>query len=264
MLTMKYFIQIFRRMSPAPGRVRLHFLPVLGRNLVLSVALIVAVLGRACAPVLADAIGSCGIFTFQGSSNYDGATIDNKFSFQPSQCQSDCLCDRICYIQIVRAIDSVTGEPQWFSDQQWNRMVTGQSDALLNYWAIDRIDDRIWGYYGMNDNGSFDSYLLKPGNNREPAELGDDPKPKQDTHPIKFEAIDVTVCINEQSGGCVNNILGCYYYCFTIGDQDAAGNLSSHPGAEWNKKAVELAVQEWNKNVGSKKKMFPQFKWLAK
>lgn len=258
-------------MRQKPNRVEIHGLLRLNINLRLRVALIMAVTGGLCALVLAeettDAISACGSFSFQGSSDYDDAIIDNNFSLDPG-CQSYCDCSTICDIQVVRVTDLCTGDPLTISQEQWDRMVTGQSDASLNYWFVDRLDGQIWGYYGRNNDSGFDYGSMKPGNKHEPAKLHDEPAPAPcretyETHPVKFEAIDVTVCIDEKSG-CVYKLLGCYYYYFTVHKQDQAGDLSSHVAAAWNKKVVELAVQKWNENVGSKKKKcFPPFKWLA-
>lgn len=267
---MKSLIELIRHMSQTLHRLEFHGLLRARINLGLHVALIIAFTVGLCALVIAqdatDAIRSCGNFNFQGSSGLDEAHIDNKFSLVPSSCQSACECSTICYIQIVRVTDLSTGEPLTTSQEQWDRMVTGQNDASLNYWFVDRLDNQIWGYYGRNNDDTFNGWLLRPGNNREPAELWDDPYPCRETyetHPVKFEGIDVTVCIDDKSD-CVYKLLGCYYYCFTVHKEDAAGDLSSHVAAAWNKKVVELAVQKWTMKAAElEKRRFPPFKWLA-
>ena len=79
---------------------------------------------------------------------------------------------------------------------------------------------------------------MKPGNNHEPAESHDDLsapcRETYETHPVKFEGIDVTVWIDEKSG-CVYKLLVCYYYYSTVHKQDQAGELSNHVAAAWNK-----------------------------
>ena len=198
----------------------------------------------------------CGSFTFCGlPDNSSGENIVEGFSFAPGKCHSDCNCDTICYIQIMRAIDLDTGWPRQPSSQQYDRRVTGQSNALLNDWAVDRIDNRIWGYYGRNDNGGF-SGNLQPGSNSRPAVLKDEPSNWPPN--TRFEAVDLTVCIDDASA-CLDKLFGYYYYRFTVQADGSTNAPLNQIGVDWNRQAVDLAVQAWNQwAIGLHKKPFPR------
>src|SRR5690349_7723719 len=115
-------------------------------NLLLFAA--IAMLLLRCGP----ATNPCGNFTFTGTGNSSirGANIQIDFNFNPANCGQNCNCNTICYIQIVRIIDRQTGNFLAPNTDQQNRIVTGRSAATLNGWAIDRLSDRNWGYYGRN------------------------------------------------------------------------------------------------------------------
>ena len=210
----------------------------------------------------ANPTNPCGTFAFSGvPDNNSGEKIVEDFHFAPAKCNSNCHCGTICYIQIMRAIDLSNGEPRQPSTQQYDRMVTGQPDALLNYWAVDRVDSGIWGYYGRNNNGDFSSNL-QPGNNSRPAVLKDEPS-NWDPN-IQFEAIDVPVCIDDASA-CRDELLGCYYYRFTVQANGSTNVPSNQIGANWNAQAVGLAIRAWNVVAGGlNKKPFPCFTWMPR
>jgi len=199
----------------------------------------------------------CGTFTFSGSPDGNrGEIISDSFAFDPSVCSSPCNCDHICFIQIVRIIDRDTGQFLAPSSQQQARIVTGQSSATLNGWAVDRIDGRVWGYYGRNNDGTFASYLTT-GNNTSPAVLGDEPSGWPDNS--WFDAVDVPVCIDGLSV-CLNNLLGYYYWLFIVDPGGTTGNPINEVGVDWNQQAVDLAIAQWNNTAaGVGKNVFPVF-----
>ena len=118
----------------------------------------------------------CGNFTFTGTGNSGirGANIRVNFAFNPSLCSSTCNCDTICYIQCVRIIDQTTGNYLAPNTDQQNRIVTGSTTAAYNGWAVDRLSNRNWGYYGRYNNGTFASTIIL-GNNSSTATLFDTP-----------------------------------------------------------------------------------------
>jgi hypothetical protein len=208
----------------------------------------------------ANPANPCGTFVFSGSpDNNSGEKIVEDFYFAPAKCNSsNCHCGTICYVQIMRAVDLSTGEPRQPSSEQYDRMVTGQSDALLNYWAVDRVDKRIWGYYGRNNDDSFSSDL-QPGNNSQPTVLLDEPSCPPNT---QFEAIGVPVCIDDAST-FRDNLLGCYYYRFTVQVDGSTRVPFNQIGANWNRQAVDHAVEAWNGVArGLHKTSFPPFAWI--
>ncbi len=211
--------------------------------------------------VLAAACGQathpCGTFSFSGSPNGNrGENISTSFSFSPGACSSNCGTNTIAYIQIVRIIDSDTGDFLAPSTQQHDRIVTGQADATQNGWAVDRIDGRIWGYYARNNDGTFASYLTT-GSNATAAVLGDGPSGWPDNS--WFDAVDVPVSIDANSS-CVNNLLGYYYWLFIVNSGGSTGSPFNEIGVDWNQTAVDLAVAQWNATApGVGKNIFPAF-----
>jgi len=211
--------------------------------------------------VLAAACGQathpCGTFSFSGSPNGNrGENISTSLSFSPGACSSNCGTNTIAYIQIVRIIDSDTGDFLAPSTQQHDRIVTGQADATQNGWAVDRIDGRIWGYYARNNDGTFASYLTT-GSNATPAVLGDGPSGWPDNS--WFDAVDVPVSIDANSS-CVNNLLGYYYWLFIVNSGGSTGSPFNEIGVDWNQTAVDLAVAQWNATApGVGKNIFPAF-----
>jgi hypothetical protein len=199
----------------------------------------------------------CGTFSFTGSPNGDsGENIQTTFAFNPSVCNSNCTTKTIAYIQIVRVIDQDTGEFLAPSTQQQDRIVTGQSEAVYNGWAVDRIDNRVWGYYARNNDGSFASYLTT-GSSTTSAILGDGPYGWCCN--TWFDAVDVPVCI-DPSSSCVNNLLGYYYWAFVVDSSGGTGAPFSEIGVDWNQTAVDLSIAQWNATApGVGKNVFPAF-----
>lgn len=208
-------------------------------------------------------IKPCGTFTFTGTpdspNTSGGIGLSDSFAFSPSTCGSNCVANTIAYIQIVRIIDRDTGEFLAPSSQQQARIVTGQSSATLNGWAVDRLDDRIWGYYGRYNDGTFAS-TLSPGSSTTPAILYDGPGGWPDSS--WFDAVDVPVCIDPQSA-CTDKFLGYEYWLYIVGAGGSASTPFSETGVDWNATAVDLSVAQWNSVApGVGKNVFPAFSHL--
>lgn len=222
----------------------------------------------------------CGTFTFNGSPYTPGGVfVTNSFAFNPSACGSSCTTNTIAFIQIIRIIDIETGEYLQPTSQQAARMVinapsppsgppptpvmtpvgvTGLVPSTLNGWAVDRIDGRVWGYYGGNNDGTFSSDDVT-GSNSSPAVLTDNPYHWYAN--TRFDAIDVPVCIDPRSS-CVNNLLGYYYWLWAVGENaNAAGSAPfSEIGVTWTQQAAALAIAQWNATApGVGKNVFPAF-----
>jgi hypothetical protein len=215
------------------------------------------VLGAIFATACGQQTIPCGTFTFSGSPDGSrGEFINNSFAFSPSACSATCTCNQIAYLQIVRIIDSDTGDFLSPSTDQTNREVTGDPDASQNGWAIDRIDGRVWGYYGRNNDGTFASYLT-PGSNTTPSVLGDEPSGWPDNS--WFDAVDVPVCLDAEAH-CNNGLLGYYYWLFIVAPGGATQAPLNEIGVDWNRDAVDKSVARWNATAGPLgKNAFPVF-----
>lgn len=200
----------------------------------------------------------CGVFSFFGVPHSNRGISDSVlFAFDPTQCGAGaCQADTIAYVQIIRVIDIATGNFLSPNSDQTNRMVTGNATPAFNGWAVDRLMNRVWGYYGRNNSGAFSS-TLTPGSNATTAVLRDVPSGWPDGS--WFDAVSVPVCIDGDSP-CVNQLLGYYYWLFTVGTGGTVGAPYHAIGRQWHRDAVDLAVVEWNNDApGLGKNVFPAF-----
>ncbi len=217
----------------------------------LTVVALIAVLS-ACGPATVP----CGTFTFTGSPIANGGIdCEVSFSFSPVACgAAACQCNTIAYIQIVRIIDRDTGNYLQPFAEQSNRMVTGNATVAFNGWAVDRLQGRVWGYYGRNNDGTF-AGTLTPGSNTTAAVLRDTPQGWGVNN--WFDAVSVPVCI-DAGAPCVNRLAGYEYWLFVVGQDGAGSDPFSEIGREWHRDAFNLAVAEWNADApGLKKNVFP-------
>lgn len=197
----------------------------------------------------------CGTFAFTGTPHSSrGINMTLDFNFNPAACSATCDCQTICYVQIVRIIDRDTGNFLAPNSDQQSRIVTGQATTALNGWAVDRLSGRNWGYYGRNNDGSFAS-TLTPGSGTTTATLRDTPSGWPDNS--WFDAVSVPVCIDNNSG-CVNRLLGYYYWLFVVNQGGNVGDPFHEIGVTWHRDAFDLSVAEWNTDApGLGKNSFP-------
>lgn len=224
--------------------------------IVLIPLLLLGACTRLCTP-----IPKCGDFTFIGTkvdtSEENGVDMNLSFDFNPVDCGSKCACDPVCYIQIVRTVDLETGTYIYPSSEKEDR-------ATTNGWYIDRIPNRIWGYYGRNDDGGF-AGNLDPGSATEPTILFDRPS-RGEAEPwlqIWWQAVSTPVCIQPRSG-CENRLLGYYFWSWAV-NNDGTTTDPVHAVA-WQplENEVDAAVGEWNIQApGLGKNSFPAFTRLA-
>ena len=191
----------------------------------------------------------CGTFTFTGTGNSPirGANIQVDFAFNPSSCSSTCTCNTICYIQCVRIIDINTGNFLSPNTDQTNRIVTGNATAAYNGWAIDRLSNRVWGYYGRNNDGTFAGTIIT-GSNSTTATLFDVPRGWPDNS--WFDAITVPVCIASGSP-CVDHLLGYYYWLFIVNPGPSVDDPFHEIGRLWHRDVVDLCITEWNNDAAA-------------
>jgi hypothetical protein len=206
-------------------------------------------------------LSACGTFTFTGTKvdtpETNGLDMSLSFAFTPSACGSSCTCNTVCYVQMVRTVDMETMEYIYPSDEKKNR-------ATGNGWYVDRLEGKIWGYYGRNDDGSF-AGTLTPGSDTTPAILVDSPS-RPEVEPwihIWWQAVSVPVCIQPGSG-CVNKLLGYYFWSWLV---DASGKVSDPIHARaWEPLQTEFdsAVSAWNTQAPTLgKNTFPAFTRLG-
>jgi hypothetical protein len=197
----------------------------------------------------------CGTLTFTGSPHSSrGINAQVDFNFNPGTCSSNCNCNTICYIQIVRIIDRTTGAFLSPNTDQTNRIVTGRAGAWLNGWAIDRLSSRNWGYYGRNNDNSFASTIVT-GSNTSVATLFDTPSGWPNNS--WFDAVTVPVCIQSGSA-CVNRLLGYEYWLFIVDNSGTVGAPFSELGRTWMRDSFNESVIEWNADApGLGKNSFP-------
>jgi hypothetical protein len=208
-------------------------------------------------PACGTATTPCGTFAFTGGPGFRGVSVTVNFTFSPAACGAPAAtAETIAYVQIVRIIDRNTGGFLAPNSDQQNRIVTGQTDATQNGWAVDRLAGRIWGYYGRNNDGTFAS-TLTPGSSTTNAVLQDQPSGWPDNS--WFDAVSVPVCI---AGGstCLNKLTGYYYWLFIV---QSGGNTAApfnEVGVDWNRDAFDKSVVEWNNDAGGlSKNSFPAF-----
>jgi hypothetical protein len=199
----------------------------------------------------------CGDFEFTGSS-YDtsisnGVDMNISFDFDPEICCTDCTCDLVCYVQMVRVCDLEDGIYLYATSEKADR-------ATDDGWYIDRLAGRIWGYYGRYDDGSF-APTLQPGSNTTNAILYDAPRRGESDEwmPIWWQAVSVPVCIDDGSG-CENNLLGYYFWSWVVDENGVV--LDPIHGIAWKplEEHFNEAVDEWNLQApGLGKNNFPAF-----
>lgn len=226
-----------------------------------SIPLFIAVLLMASCNDLCTRIPSCGDFTFTGSKvdteESNGLDMNVSFDFNPENCDSNCTCNTVCYIQIVRTVDMETFTYIYPSEEKEER-------ANANGWYIDRVEGKIWGFYGRNDNGSFGSNL-DPGSETQPAILFDGPRRGEDEPwlGIWWQAVSAPVCIQPRSG-CENRLLGYYFWSWFASDDGAVDGPIDAIAWEPLQNEVDSAVTEWNAQApGMGKNSFPTFTRLA-
>ena len=215
--------------------------------------LLVLPIAAACGPVTTP----CGTFTYTGTPHSNrGITVNLDFVFAPVGCGAagSPTAQSVAFVQIVRIMDQTTGGFLSPNSEQTNRRVSGQSNADLNGWAVDRLSGRVWGYYGRNDDGTFAS-TLTTGSSTSTATLRDVPGgwPNQS----RFDAVSVPVCLTGNTA-CQDRLLGYYYWLFNVDSSGVVGTQLDQIGVDWHRDAVDQSVNAWNAAAaGLGKNSFP-------
>lgn len=202
--------------------------------------IVLALLAVACGtPTL-----PCGTFTYTGTPDGHYLNVTVNFNFNPATCGATCNCNTICYVQIVRVLDVNTGNYLAPGPEQQARIVTGKSPTE-NGWSVDRLEGRVWGYYGRYNDGSF-AGTLTTGSNTSPAILRDGPGGFPASTWMDF--VSVPVCI-DTNASCNNRLLGYYYWFFILDSAGNATNPFDEIGVTWMQTSFTSAVAEWNNDA---------------
>jgi hypothetical protein len=152
-----------------------------------------------------------------------------KVVFHP---KNKCDCDEIAYVQNTRTTDTTTGA-------YYEPRSNFENRATKNGWTIDRIDQRKYGWYGYNNDGT-PAGNVSPGNTNTDATLLDDPGDSAVNQRWEFETC--AICKKGKDSGTA---YGCITWGFTV---DKDGNLTSlksgfggGPSKDFNS-----AVDSWN------------------
>ena len=195
----------------------------------------------------------CGTFTYTGTPSGRNLNVNVNFNFNPATCGATCTCNTICYVQIVRVVDRDTGNFLAPGPEQQDRIVTGISPTQ-DGWSVDRLEGRMWGYYGRFNDGTF-AATLTTGSNASPAILRDGPGGFPANTWMDF--VSVPVCI-DANASCNNRLLGYYYWFFILNNNGNATNPFDEIGVTWMQDSFNSAVAKWNiKAPGLGKNSFP-------
>jgi hypothetical protein len=128
-------------------------------------------------------------------------------------------CSEIVFVQIARI---VTEDGKAVAPTQ----AALRTRATKSGWFVDRPENRKYGWYGYDNDGTPDDNLVQPGStkpNYAAAALTDVPGAVSTKTAVKQEFETVVIC---KSGDDENVILGCIRWGF---DVDKNGKLKSHP-----------------------------------
>lgn len=201
----------------------------------------------------------CGAFAFTGTPHSNqGINMTLDFTFNPATCSGTGSpnATTVAFVQIVRIIDQTDGSFLAPSTEQFNRIVTGNANTALNGWTIDRLTDRVWGFYGRNNDGTFASTVTTGSSSSTATEFD---RPSGWPNQSWFDAVTVPVCLAGNTA-CQDRLVGYYYWLFIVDTSGVVGNPVNEIGVDWNRDAVDVSVVEWNNDAaGLGKNQFPTF-----
>jgi hypothetical protein len=156
-----------------------------------------------------------------------------RLTFSPDPAQVN--CSEIAFVQGVRHVDSSTSASV-------NPIPTYQSRMTSAGWTLDRINQRKYGWYGYNNDGT-PSGLVTPGSSPSPltnAVLRDTP-----TNSIPNSSLSFETCAICRTGTDSGTIYGCYTWGF---DVDSSYHVTDHASAEQASPSADFneVVSSWN------------------
>ena len=213
---------------------------------------------------------ACGTFAVNGAGhNFGGVDCDVSFNFSPSQQKcgvEPCVCNRIAYLQIIRARDTDNNIYIQPFDEQEERMVVDPAPQLTG-WAVDRLPPNEWGYFAaINDTDdpiSFDADNLTVGTNVQPKQAATmNDRPERWKRRVQFEAVSVPVCM-DASGPCSRKMLGFETWRFRVQNNKKGTKPTHAPSTHWEREAVRLAIAKWNSEASASMQQFPELQPLS-
>jgi hypothetical protein len=200
-------------------------------TLLAAAAIALSVCLTACQPTL-----ECGTWNFSGTPTGTAFPLSSAFTFTPSTCGQNCQSSEDVMIQMVWVYDENEHKNVYASDEPQG----GRSDA--DGWSIDRIDSAAYGYYGLQNNGTFLSFWNIPGSPGTANTLFDEPSGwGANTY---FYAVDVAVCYNSRD--CNNKILGYYFWSYILNSSDVGEKLITAPAWKDLDTEFQSAIAAWN------------------
>lgn len=189
----------------------------------------------ACNPSL-----ECGTWVFSGTpagtAPFDDFPLSSAFTFTPQTCKKNCQCPQDAMIQMVAVYDSSTSSYLYPTSSY-----AARADA--DGWVIDRVDGEGYGWYGLtNDGKTFQPLWNTPGSNGTANTLFDGPGgwPAD----IDFYAVDAAVCFSPST--CQNNILGYYFWSWTINNSGTPSTFIIGPAWQSMETEFQSALASWN------------------
>jgi len=168
-----------------------------------------------------------------------------------------CTCNLVCFIQMVRNEDIEDGSFLYPSTEKEDR-------ATAEGWYIDRLEGKVWGYYGRNDDGTFAS-TVAVGSDASTANIYDFATRGEEEPWINFwwTAVTVPVCTENAGSSCNDELLGYYFWGWKVDDAGAVATVDWTAGTG-AKDDFDAAVAAWNVQAPTlSKNTFPTFTRLA-
>lgn len=170
--------------------------------------------------------------------NTSGSTYESKVSLTyRTEPEDGCDCDQIAFIQAVQRLEP-NGDVYSKSH--------GTPRATETGWRIDRLQGKEYGWYGLNDNGTF-AVTVTPGrtSTSTAAVMRDTPSSNRLGQTWSFETC--AVCYQ---GTDANKIYGCKTWGFKVDDE---GSLTSSQSTESTSPSVNwtASVSQWNQQANT-------------
>jgi hypothetical protein len=185
----------------------------------------------ACTPTY-----QCGTWVFSGTPTGTQFPLSSAFTFNPSGCGQNCPDSQDVMIQMVWVYNADTHSMMYPSSEPQG----GSADP--DGWFIDRLTGAAYGYYGLQNNGTFYPGWNTPGGPGTANTLFDEPGGwPANTY---FYAVDVAVCYGSKS--CNNKILGYYFWSYILDSSDVGQKFITAPAWQDLDTEFQSALTAWN------------------
>jgi hypothetical protein len=216
---------------------------------------------------------NCGSFTFQPEDVGFGVPpgVQALFTLWFGHKSQGCpvTCGRHWFIQAIRPMDLDTGKFLHPNDTQQDRMTHDNDDNFYNGWAIDRKEDKNFGYYGVSN-----QFNLEPETPGDPpyqwgdgtllsARMHDTVNRGDERRGKNIQVIGLTADVGMDPGTpCFGKILGLKKWVVVfahdpVGDVDSASKPVELDAEPRDVVAFQIAVDEWNKHLDDGRQRLP-------